>query len=81
VVPFRNKGKKVAGKTDINMPVAAEVNNTQYRQGIFPSFDITGSVIKANGKEFFTTTQRFRILPFEGTKQLSELPVTILCRK
>jgi len=73
-----DKEKKVAGKTDINMPVAAEVNNTQYRQGIFQSFDITGSVIKANGKEFFTTTQRFRILPFEGTKPLRELPVTIL---
>jgi len=36
---------------------------------------VHGAIIKANGKQFYTTSTRFRILPYDGTKAISELPV------
>ncbi|ELR14969.1 ATPase, AAA domain containing protein [Acanthamoeba castellanii str. Neff] len=75
------KGKKVVGKTDTNFSVGAEIVSSQYRGGIFPSFEVNGSVIKANGKEFYTTSQSFRVLPYVGTRKLEDLPLRLLDEK
>jgi len=72
------KGKKIVGTTDDGNKLGAEINSANYVQGIFPTFDIQGSIIKANGKQFYTTTHRFRIVPFSNTKKLDELPVQLL---
>jgi hypothetical protein len=52
------KGKKIMGKTDTNYSVGAEVASAHYRGGIFPSFEVQGSVIKANGKEVQPSPRR-----------------------
>eukprot|EP01088_Endostelium_zonatum_P016653 TRINITY_DN458_c0_g1_i1.p1 TRINITY_DN458_c0_g1~~TRINITY_DN458_c0_g1_i1.p1 ORF type:complete len:673 (-),score=224.38 TRINITY_DN458_c0_g1_i1:70-2088(-) len=75
------KGKKIVGTTDDGNKLGAEINSANYVQGIFPTFDIQGSIIKANGKQFYTTTHRFRIVPFSNTKKLDELPVQLLDEK
>eukprot|EP01089_Gocevia_fonbrunei_P020660 TRINITY_DN7748_c0_g1_i1.p1 TRINITY_DN7748_c0_g1~~TRINITY_DN7748_c0_g1_i1.p1 ORF type:complete len:638 (-),score=104.34 TRINITY_DN7748_c0_g1_i1:125-2038(-) len=72
------KGHKVYGTTDDGHKVGAEVVSTLYMAGIFPCFELTGSVIKANGKHFYTTSHKFRILPFAGTKPIPELTIKLL---
>eukprot|EP01090_Pellita_catalonica_P002471 TRINITY_DN12044_c0_g1_i1.p1 TRINITY_DN12044_c0_g1~~TRINITY_DN12044_c0_g1_i1.p1 ORF type:complete len:459 (-),score=85.44 TRINITY_DN12044_c0_g1_i1:33-1409(-) len=72
------KDKKVCGYNDSKQLVGASVVTTAYSTGMFPCFNLNCSVIKANGKTFYTTSHKFRILPYPGMKKIADLPVRLL---
>jgi len=57
-------------------PVAARIKTCKYnRSSWFPSFDITCSVIKSNGRCFYNSTESHSISAFAGVKKLKDLPI------
>eukprot|EP00736_Rhodelphis_marinus_P002732 Rmarinus@m.15237 len=74
---FKNGRKIIATQNEDK--VGSVIESCRYNRSCwYPYFEIKGSVVKTDGKDFYQEQTTWTIYPFKGTKCIDELPVQIL---
>lgn len=66
---------------DENMIYGFKIEGCHYFRGMFPCFEIKGSVVQTDGSKFGQVTKAFYISEFRGTKDLDSLNVRVIDEK